>query len=117
MVNLSELFPEDLKVESSVGVVELPGRMPLRFPHVPAISAAESKPTHLITPAEAQRCSKVTDPPELAGVVNVKSAPVPRFPAASLERARKWYCRAGRSPVIEFECEVVREETSVDMVP
>ena len=49
IVNFNELAPEALTLVSSAGVAA-PERIPLLLPHVPAISAAPSKPTHLITP-------------------------------------------------------------------
>jgi hypothetical protein len=54
IANRRELLPEAFTVVSSVGVVA-PANIPELSPHVPMMSLAESKPTHLITPGELQR--------------------------------------------------------------
>ena len=49
MVNFNELAPEALTLASSTGV-EAPESVPELLPYVPAMSAAESKLTHRMTP-------------------------------------------------------------------
>jgi hypothetical protein len=58
MTNLRELFPEALSVASRAGIAS-PGKMPLLAPIPPAISEAESKPTHRRTPGCAHRVEKL----------------------------------------------------------
>src|SRR4051794_2443640 len=57
IVNFNELAPEALTLGSSVGVVA-PDRMPVLLPYVPAMSAADSKPTHRRTSGCAHRVLK-----------------------------------------------------------
>src|ERR1044071_4543915 len=98
MVNFSELAPEVLTLGSSTGV-DAPDRDPELSPHVPVMSDAESKPTHLRTPgcahlvaksavsvggageggAEAPEPVPEPPPPPQAASAKVKSAASERF--------------------------------------
>jgi hypothetical protein len=50
IVNFNELAPEALTLASSAGAAAPERMMPELSPNVPAMSAGESKPTHLRTP-------------------------------------------------------------------
>ena len=111
MVNFSELAPEALTLGSSTGV-DAPERLPELSPHVPVMSDALSKPTHLRTPgcahlvaksavpvggaeegagegaAEAAEPSPELPPPPQAASAKVRSAASERFLIAIAREGR-----------------------------